>query len=83
MKDKDELEIELDGDTTKKSKFKLPSPGKTSNDVIFSNNTKTRKPGDIGKAAAQFDKPKLLVTEEQVLEERLRRLHEQEFKGGK
>ena len=80
---KDELEIELDGDTGDKKKFHTGVPGKTSNDVIFSNNTQSRKPGDIGKAAAQFDKPKLLVTEKQVLEERLRRLREKEFKGGK
>ena len=75
----DDLERELDGDTTKKSKFRTGVPGKTNRDTVFSNNTKTRKPGDIGKAAAQFDKPKLLVTEEQVLEERLRRLREKKF----
>lgn len=76
---KDDLERELDGDTTKKSKFKLPSPGKTSSDIVFSNNTQARKPGDIGRQAAQFDKPKLLTTKKQVLEERLRRLKEKEF----
>ena len=82
MKD-DDLERELAGDTSNKKKFRTGTPGKASSDIVFSNNTKTRKPGDIGKAAAQFDKPKLLVTEEQVLEERLRRLREKEFKGGK
>ncbi len=75
----DDLERELDGDTSNKKKFRTGTPGKPSSDVIFNNNTKTRKPGDIGKAAAQFDKPKLLVTEKQVLEERLRRLREKEF----
>ena len=76
----DDLERELDGiDDKSKKKFRTGTPGKASSDTVFSNNTKTRKPGDIGKAAAQFDKPKLLVTEEQVLEERLRRLREKKF----
>ena len=78
----DDLERELDGDTTKKSKFRLPSPGKTSSDVIFSE-TKGRQEGDLGRQVANYNKPKLLTTKKQVLEERLRRLHEQEFKGGK
>ena len=76
---KDDLERELDGDTSNKKKFRTGTPGKTSSDTVFFSNTQARKPGDIGKAAAQFDKPKLLVTEEQVLEERLRRLREKKF----
>ena len=76
----DDLERELDGiDDKSKKKFRTGTPGKTSSDTVFFSNTQARKPGDIGKAAAQFDKPKLLVTEKQVLEERLRRLREKEF----
>ena len=78
---KDDLERELDGDTSNKKKFRTGTPGKASSDIVFSNNTKTRKPGDIGKAAAQFDKPKLLVTEEQVLEERLRKKKKKKIRG--
>ena len=78
---KDDLERELDGDTSNKKKFRTGTPGKTSNDVIFSE-TKGRQEGDLGRQVANYNKPKLLTTRKQILEERLRRLKEEEFKGG-
>lgn len=78
---KDDLERELDGDKSDKpKKFRTGNPGKCSSDTIFTE-TQSRNPGDIGKQAAKSNQvQKQLWDKEQVLQERLRRLKEKEFK---
>ena len=75
----DDLERELDGDTGDKKKFHTGTPGRPPTGEIQVVNEK--KPGDIGRQAAKSNQvQKQLWDKEQVLQERLRRLKEKEFK---